>query len=207
MVDIVETPVAENDKAETPPDTHVTVDVTENDSSPDPDKPFEVTDVTEPENGTCDVVDNQIQYTTESGFLGTDECTYTVCVEGTEICDEAYLVVDVVKNPDAEDNKVETPLDTPVTVDVSKNDSNPTPDKPLEVTEITNQSENGSCEVIDNEVLYAPEAGFVGIDECTYTVCVKGTYICNSVDLIIDVIYPPVEKMMRLIHQLKLQSL
>ena len=143
--------------------------------------------VTIPENGSCEVIDNQVLYAPAAGFICTDRCEYTVCIEGTDICDKADVVVDVVETTVAEDDPVITPTDKPVIVDVTENDSNPDPDKPLEVTEVS-EPENGICEVGGDVVMYTPDAGFVGTDSCEYTVCVEGTTSCDTADTIIDVV-------------------
>lgn len=189
-IDDVDPPLAEDDKTTTPPETPVTVDVTENDSQPQ-DKPLEVTDVGQPQNGSCERVGNNVQYTPSPGFVGMDACEYTVCVETTEECDTGNLLVEVVDLPVAEDDMAATPPDTPIVISVSKNDSHPQ-GKPLGVTSV-DQPENGMCELVGNDVQYTPNAGFIGTDQCTYTICVVARpEECAQADLVVETLNPPV---------------
>ncbi|KAL9187030.1 hypothetical protein ACHAXT_010750 [Thalassiosira profunda] len=189
VVDVVEVKLVEDDKAETPQDTAVVVDVLDNDSYPeDPTTPLEIVDVTNPDNGVCEIVDNQIQYTPEEGFYGTDSCEYTVCVEGTEVCDEGTLTVDVIPQPAATDDEAATPPNTPVLVDVASNDQPQDPNAPLDVTGISDQGENGVCEVVANQVQYTPDEGFVGTDVCKYEVCIEGIASCDEGTLTVSII-------------------
>jgi len=183
-------PTANEDQVETTPNTPITVDVIDNDTHPE-DLPIEVTDIVEqPDNGTCEVVEGQVEYTPNEGFLGSDSCEYTACVEGTEICDSAELTINVVQPaPVASDDKERVPLNTPVLSDVIDNDVNPSTNKPLEVTDITVQPENGVCEVVDNQVKYTPNEDFIASGEsCEYIVCIQGTEACDTAMLVVDVV-------------------
>lgn len=188
-------PIPEIDTAVTAPGTPVLVDVVENDSHPN-DLPLEVTFVTtQPENGACELVDGQVQYTPDDGFtMGTDQCMYIVCVEGTDKCDAGTLIVDVVPpKPVAEDDRTETPPRTPVLVDVVANDSHPN-DLPLQVIDIATNAENGVCIEEGGQVKFTPDADFnEGADRCTYIVCVKDNIdVCDEATLIIDIIKSPI---------------
>lgn len=71
--------------------------------------------------------------------------------------------------PSAVDDSATTQQDTPVTVRVLDNDSDPNGD-PLTVTEVT-QPSNGTATVNpDNTVTYSPHSGFIGTDSFTYTI-------------------------------------
>ena len=86
-------PVAEDDEAETDVDTSVVIDVLDNDEDVDGDE-IELVDVSDdPENGTAVVDGDQIEYTPDAGFEGTDEFAYTI-TDGEEI-DTATVVVRV----------------------------------------------------------------------------------------------------------------
>ena len=190
-VDVVPSqPIANDDTSQTLPGTPILTDVLDNDTHPQ-DLPLEITDITtQPDNGTCVVIGDQIQYTPNADFVGSDSCEYTACVEGSEVCDTAELVVDVVQPaPQANDDKERTPINTPVVSNVAENDLNPsTSDKPLEVTAISTQPENGVCEVIGGQVQYTPDQDFVGTNQCEYTICVEGTPSCDTAKLVVDVV-------------------
>ncbi|HMN26742.1 MAG TPA: cadherin-like domain-containing protein [Caldilineaceae bacterium] len=70
-------PTAVNDQATTPPNTPITINVLGNDADPDGD-PLTITINTPPSHGTATVEGNQIRYTPEAGFVGTDSFTYIV---------------------------------------------------------------------------------------------------------------------------------
>jgi len=72
--------------------------------------------------------------------------------------------------PDAVDDPATTDMDTPVTIDVLANDTDPDND-PLDVIAVT-QGSDGSEVVInpDDTVTYTPAAGFLGTDTFTYTI-------------------------------------
>ncbi|MEC8666829.1 MAG: cadherin-like domain-containing protein, partial [Pseudomonadota bacterium] len=70
-------PVAVDDLAETDEDTAVTINALENDSDPQND-PLTITDASDTPNGTVQVIGNQIVYTPDENFNGTETITYTV---------------------------------------------------------------------------------------------------------------------------------
>ncbi|MCK5804871.1 MAG: tandem-95 repeat protein, partial [Lentisphaeria bacterium] len=70
-------PNAVNDSATTPEDTAVMIAVLTNDSDPDGD-PLSVTSITNPLHGTATIVGDEVRYTPDSGFSGTDSFTYTI---------------------------------------------------------------------------------------------------------------------------------
>jgi hypothetical protein len=72
--------------------------------------------------------------------------------------------------PVAEDDSATTDEDTPVTINVLANDSDPDEDDDLTVSEVT-QGANGSVAINEDEmtVTYTPDTGFHGTDTFTYT--------------------------------------
>src|SRR5690606_22940928 len=72
-----EPPVAVADEAETDHDTPVSIDVLANDTDPDGDT-LTVDAVTTPANGTATHTSDQVTYTPDPGFAGTDTFTYTI---------------------------------------------------------------------------------------------------------------------------------
>ena len=95
-------PVAENDVAQTLPNTLVEIDVLDNDSDADGD-PLTLSIVTPPSNGTAEIddggtpddpTDDDIDYTPDAGFEGTDTFTYQVD-DGNGGVDTATVTVTV----------------------------------------------------------------------------------------------------------------
>jgi Cys-rich repeat protein len=86
-------PVAVDDDAETTSETPVTIDVLANDSDADGDA-LSVSAVEDPAHGTATVEGNEVVYTPDADFSGTDMFFYTVC-DASGACATAYVVVDV----------------------------------------------------------------------------------------------------------------
>lgn len=70
--------------------------------------------------------------------------------------------------PDAIDDTADTLEDTPVTVDVVANDTDADGDS-LTVIEV-GAANNGTVEIVDNQILYTPEENWSGTDSFTYTI-------------------------------------
>ena len=96
-------PVAEDDSAETEANTLVEIEVLDNDSDADGD-PLTLSIVTPPSNGTAEVDDDDIDYTPDDGFEGTDTFTYQVD-DGNGGVDTATVTVTV--EPDLPPDPVE----------------------------------------------------------------------------------------------------
>lgn len=168
---INQAPVAVDDAATTPRNTAVTVPVLANDSDPDGDS-LSIVSTSQPGNGTATVSGDGVLYTPASGFVGTDTFTYTVAdPDGLTATATVTITVNVPDNlpPVANPDTAQTSIDTPVTLNVLANDSDPEDDD-LSVTGIT-QPGNGSATFNANgQVQYTPAAGFLGSDTFTYTV-------------------------------------
>ncbi|MEW8505220.1 MAG: Ig-like domain-containing protein, partial [Candidatus Thiodiazotropha sp.] len=166
-------PVATDDTVGTNEDTPVTVDVLPNDSDPDGDT-LTVVSVTQGANGSVaiDPVSGNPIYTPNADFNGTDTFTYSVDDGngGTDTATVTVTVGAVNDAPVASDDSVGTNEDTPVTVDVLPNDSDPDGDT-LTVVSVT-QGANGTVVIdpISGNPVYTPNADFNGTDTFTYTV-------------------------------------
>ncbi|MES9994047.1 MAG: retention module-containing protein, partial [Candidatus Thiodiazotropha sp.] len=166
-------PVATDDTIGTDEDTPVTVDVLPNDSDPDGDT-LSVLSVTQGTNGSVaiDPVSGNPVYTPNPDFNGTDTFTYTVDDGngGTDTATVTVTVGAVNDAPLATDDSVGTDEDTPVTVDVLPNDSDPDGDS-LSVLSVT-QGSNGSVAIdpVSGNPVYTPNPDFNGTDTFTYTV-------------------------------------
>ncbi|MDX2343158.1 MAG: Ig-like domain-containing protein, partial [Acidimicrobiia bacterium] len=106
-------PVAVDDSDVTDQDTPVVITVLDDDSDPDG-HDFAVSDTTPPANGSVTVnPDGTITYTPNTGFVGTDTFTYTICeldgtvggIPATGLCDTATVTVtiDAVNQPPGPD--------------------------------------------------------------------------------------------------------
>jgi VCBS repeat-containing protein len=172
-----ENPVAVDDSASTDEGEPVTIDVLHNDSDGDGD-PLDVVSVSDPSNGVAVVNgDETITFTPDGTFSGSDSFTYVV-QDGNGGSDTATVIVTVnLVNgpPSAIDDSASTDEDSPVTVDVLANDSDPDGDA-ISVDSVSSPS-LGTAEVASGGILYTPGAGLqslgagqIATDTFTYTV-------------------------------------
>ncbi len=162
-------PVAADDTASTAQDTAVTVDVLANDTDADSDT-LTVSAVGTASNGTVVNNTSDVTYTPTTGFTGTDTFTYTVS-DGNGGTDTGTVTVTVnLTNspPTAAYDYVTTQVDTPVTVNVLANDTDPDSDT-LTIDSVT-VPENGTAAISDGSVIYTPASGYTGSDSFNYTI-------------------------------------
>lgn len=108
---------------------------------------------------------------------------YTISDSNMNGTARGTFVLTVVPVVDAEDDVRIVHAGTPVTVDILANDSFTNPDKT--VTLLT-QPANGSVTLLsNNQVLYTPNAGYVGHDTYTYTVSSGGVTETATVTVIL----------------------
>ncbi|OOG87913.1 hypothetical protein B0E41_03070, partial [Hydrogenophaga sp. A37] len=201
-----ETPSLVGDSATTPEDTPVTIDVLNNDA-PGSEGPLTITEINgqpiavgtpvvlnDPITGLPvgevslnnggtpgDPTDDVLVFTPEPGFNGPVDFTYTVQDRlGNEL--QAPVTVEVTpvnEPPVATDDATVTPLNTPVSIDVLSNDSDPDAD-PLTVTEVQGQPiteggapvpvPNGTVSLVGGELVFTPTTGYTGPAAFDYTV-------------------------------------
>jgi large repetitive protein len=129
-------------------------------------------------NTAVNVATGDITYTPNLGFVGIDVLTYTVCVTGepTNCATAKQFITVSASNADnttiAADDFAVGPQDTPISGNVSTNDSDPEGDIPLEVTPYTSSVAEGEFEVLaDGSWTFTPAEWFYGPVEFTYTSC------------------------------------
>jgi len=105
-------------------------------------------------NLTCD--------STEGTLIG--ESFDALPIEGTD----AVRMVYAYAEPEAVDDEVTTPVDTPVTIDVLANDSY---DSPVVVSLQVGPSYGLVGPWVDGTITYSPNAGFFGTDSFIYQIC------------------------------------
>ena len=162
-------PVATDDVAETLEETPVTIDVLVNDTDPE-DDPLTVTEATSDDGTVVINDDGTLEFTPNPDFFGEAVIDYTI-TDGNGGFDDApvFVTVENVNDaPVAVDDCVATDLDTPVTIPVLANDSDPDGD-PLRVTSAT--SDDGTVTINDDGTIeFTPTAGFTGDAVVTYTI-------------------------------------
>ncbi len=173
-------PVAGDDFVVTPEDTAIILDAVANDS--DPDGNLDAT-TTNTACATCSVTSNgalanggdgTFEYTPDLNFNGADAFVYEVCDTEGE-CDTATVSIDVTPVNDAPvafDDFVGTTIDTPATIDVVGNDTDPDGNLVASSANATTLPANGGLTNNgDGTFDYAPYSGFTGSDSFDYEVC------------------------------------
>lgn len=186
-------PSALDDEASTEEDESVTIDVLKNDSDPDDDK-LSVDWVTQAEHGTVTNHGTNVTYMPDSDFHGTDLFTYGVTDGSGGTASAAVTVIVASENdpPIARDDSTGTDEDTPITIPVLGNDSDPEDDALL-ITSVTHPP-NGTIHNNGSDVTYTPDPGFSGVDRFAYTISdgnggTDTAAVTIAVDLVND---PPV---------------
>ena len=162
-------PMAQNDSAGTDEDNPVDIDVLLNDRDPDGDG-FSIQSVTQADNGTVTHGGSEVTYTPDPEFHGVDNFTYTIAdgSGGTSTATVTVTIAPVNDHPSARDDQADTDEDTPIAIDVLRNDGDPDGDS-LHV-EAVSQPANGSVVNSGTDVTYTPDPGFNGSDAFTYTI-------------------------------------
>ena len=161
-------PLAYGDAATTVQGKAVAIDVLANDDDPNGDT-LTIKSFQQGSSGKVEQSGNQLVYTPNAEFTGTDTFQYTITdPAGNE--DTATVTVTVGANgaPTVKDDAADTTANTPVTVDVLANDTDPDGGT-LTISGFT-QPGNGTVSLSGNKVLYTPAKDFTGDDSFTYTV-------------------------------------
>jgi len=164
-------PVALEDEAATGAEEPIVVDVLANDTDPDGDT-LTLTAVEDPAHGTATIEDNEVVYTPDADFTGTEVFFYTVC-DAAGACASALVIVEVTPGantpPTAVDDTIATRENTPITFDSTANDLDFDGD-PLVVTQVSDP-EHGTVKINpDGTLTYTPDANYSGEDTFTVTI-------------------------------------
>lgn len=174
-------PVAHDDIAETLQNIPVDGNVLNNDIDPDGNTlTVNTTPVDAPDHGMVTLMsDGSFTYTPNTDYIGTDQFTYQVC-DPSNACDQAtvYVTVGTDNNgatndpPFAEDDAYHTISNSPLTGNVSNNDSDPNGD-PLTVNTTPVVAPMNGTLVLnsDGTFTYTPNPDFVGNDQFVYQTC------------------------------------
>ncbi len=169
-------PVAVHDPASTRENASVDIDVMANDSDPNGDPIALVLGdpvIIAAEHGSTQrISDSIIRYTPSTGFAGTDTFRYRI-TDG-DLFHSAGVTVTVVANqaPVAMPDRKATPLDTPFTLNVLANDTDPEGDPIRLVNEpiLEPASRGTATRVSDTSIRYVPDSGFSGTDSFRYRI-------------------------------------
>ncbi|WP_376691372.1 OmpA family protein [Wenzhouxiangella sp. EGI_FJ10409] len=144
-------------------------DVLANDSDADGDT-LSIVGVSEPANGQASVSGDQVIYTPEAGFTGTDSFSYTVedGFGGEASASVTVTVQSTNQPPVVGDLSAATLRNQPVDIDVLSEASDPDGDE-LSVADFT-QPGNGTVTQSGGVLRYTPDDEFVGSDSFEFTI-------------------------------------
>ncbi len=171
-------PIAGDDSTSTSQNNPVTFPFLSNDTDPDGDTVLIDSFDSNSTNGGSVSLNNDgtFTYTPPTDFIGTDTFTYTVN-DGNGGTDSATVTISVTaatpsnNPPNAGEDSATTTSNTPVTIDVLANDSDPDEDDISIISADSISANNGNITVNpDNTVTYTPADGFTGTDTFTYTI-------------------------------------
>jgi CSLREA domain-containing protein len=164
-------PVAVTDAATTDEDTPVTISVLANDSDTEG-QPLTITTVSDPAHGTAVRVNSntKVRYTPDANFNGTDTFTYTLSdgQGGTATATVTVTVNSINDPPEAVNDGAITDENTPVTINVLDNDSDPE-GHPLTVSAVTSPAHGTVMNLGGGLLKYTPNRNFSGTDMFSYT--------------------------------------
>jgi hypothetical protein len=165
-------PIAEDDAATTTWNAPVTVNVLANDSDPENDT-LTISSVGQPGHGsTKNNGDGTITYTPTARYVGADSFAYTISDDKGNT-DTANVNINVTEAPNhaptAANDSATTQQETPVTVNVLANDSDPDGDT-LTVSSVTQGAHGMVTDNHDGTLTYTPNTGFYGADSFVYNI-------------------------------------
>ena len=173
-------PIAVADSATAVVGVSQLIDVLVNDSDPDGDPVIlvSVSSDSDSTTGRVRVQGNRIEYTaasiaTDDG-VGVDRFTYVIS-DGNrhEVTGEVsvrVLTEPIGAPPFAQDDSATTEVDVRVTLDVLRNDGDPSGERPTLVGEPGCAGGGSAAVTPDNRVIYTPPPGLAGVFRCTYEV-------------------------------------
>jgi alpha-tubulin suppressor-like RCC1 family protein len=171
-------PVAADDTASTSENTPVTIQVLANDTDVDGNS-LSLQAVGAAGHGTAVANGSAVDYTPTAGFCGADSFTYTATDGSLTATATVHVSVScVADSPVAVDDVKTTAEDTPVTVNVLANDTDPDGDT-LSVSTVTDPVHGTTVNNGDGTVTYKPDANFCGTDTFSYTAS-DGTLTDNA---------------------------
>lgn len=162
-------PLAQDDQGATPSNTPLVLSVLANDSDPNGD-PLTIRQFTAPATGTVTQnPDMTLTYAPQQNFVGVDRFTYEIC-DTMGHCETAEVEVRVEnQTPLVTADTAQTREGEAVTVSVLGNDRDS--EGALTVTAVSPPMHGAVTFTPDGTLIYAPDAGFFGIETFEYTAC------------------------------------
>gem|GEM_PF-3421131 len=162
-------PVAANDVVTTDEDVPILIDVLANDTGASRNT-LSITAVGAATHGSVAIESGKVRYTPNANFFGTDSFNYDISdgFGGVSSAQVNITVASVNDDPVAHDDTAVTFRNTPVTIDVLANDTD-VDGGSLAVT-AANGAAHGTLAIVENKVVYTPNADFAGEDAFVYSI-------------------------------------
>jgi hypothetical protein len=161
-------PVTQSDLYQIVQNRSAELPVLENDTDLDGDS-LSILDYTTPQYGTLSLTDGIFHYQPPAYLLGTDSFSYRVA-DSSSTSSYATVQISVVPNqvPLAQSDQATTLQNTPVSIPLLANDSDPNGD-PLSIQYVS-QPFYGTVTHADGQALYTPNTDYIGSDTFSYAV-------------------------------------
>ena len=169
VTSVNDAPVSSDDAAILDEGGTILVDVLANDIDVDAD-PLTLTQVTGATNGTASVENNQVRYTSDVGFFGTETLTYTMTDgQGSTVTGSLVLTINEINDaPVAVADTATLEEDGFILIDVLANDTDANGD-PLTIVAVDTPA-NGTAIILSNQIRFTPDADFNGVETIGYTI-------------------------------------
>jgi outer membrane protein OmpA-like peptidoglycan-associated protein len=166
-------PKALNDTFTTEINSAKTYDVISNDSDPDKDT-LTITSTSTPSNGgTVEIISNKIKYTPATDYSGTDSFTYIISDgQGHTATASVKVTINAAADsgrPILSPNYAATYGEVPIMIRVLADDTDPDGDT-LVLTRISTAPNSGTATIVNDEVKYQANSGYIGSDSFYYEV-------------------------------------
>ncbi len=160
-------PIAYPDTSSTPSGTAKTISVLANDANYYGNTNV-IQSVTTPQYGTATIVGNNILYTPNGSYVGTDTLTYTIKDNSTNETTTTTVRINVTRiAPKINHDAASTNSGAAVTIAVGANDTDA--QGQIGTPSVTTNPKNGTFTINGNSIVYTPVTGFYGKDSLVYT--------------------------------------
>ena len=173
-----------DDAATTVAGQPVTIPVLDNDT---PTGGLTIIQVSDPPNGSAVIGGNEVVYTPNSNFAGTDSFSYTIRDSFGQTDDATVTVTVTPPGLNASDDAATTVAGQSVTIPVLTND---TPTGGLTIIQVSDPP-NGSAVIGGNGVVYPPDPGFASPPNDTFTYTVRDSFQQTATATVTVTVTPP----------------
>lgn len=169
VINTNDAPIAEDDTAVTTEDVAIVISVLDNDHDIDLGDTLTISNVSVAAFGSVTIQDNQLLYTPDADFNGSDSFSYTVS-DGTATATAMVTVTVTAVNdaPVAVNDTVSVNEDSAIEIDLLGNDFDVDGDS-LTIQSVSSPA-NGTTVRNGDRVTYTPAANYNGVDQFTYTI-------------------------------------